>query len=52
MINLESAKSNIESADFSYESARLSLSQIQLNASVSVLAQANIDPILAFALVQ
>lgn len=50
-VNLESMKSHIQDADFGYESARLALNQIRLNASASMLAQANVDPALALALV-
>ena len=44
-------KSHIQDTDFGYESARLALNQIRLNASVSMLAQSNVDPALALALV-
>lgn len=50
-VNLESMKSHIQDTDFGYESARLALNQIRLNASVSMLAQSNVDPALALALV-
>ena len=50
-VNLESMKSHIQDADFGYESARLALNQIRLNASTSMLAQANVDSALALALV-
>ena len=52
MVNLQSAKSNIQDADFGYESARLALNQIRLNASASMLAQANVQPIMAYALIE
>jgi flagellin len=52
MVNLQTAKSNIQDADFGYESARLALNQIRLNASAAMLAQANIQPIMAYALIE
>ena len=51
-VNLESAASHIRDADFIVESAQFARDQIRLNTAVSIMAQANVQPIVAFSLVQ